>query len=49
MIVLVFGNFKNLYLEKNKPLNYNLISKFTRLPDDYYTLTFGINIICKII
>ena len=36
-------------MEKNKPLNYNLNNapNSQDLPDDYYTLTFGINIISR--
>ena len=40
---------KTYIWKKNKPLNYNLISapNSQDLPDDYYTLTFGINIISR--
>ena len=36
-------------MEKNKPLNYNLNNapNSQDLPDDYYTLAFGINIISR--
>ena len=36
-------------MEKNKPLNYDLNNapNSQDLPDDYYTLTFGINIISR--
>ena len=40
---------KTYIWKKNKPLNYNLINapNSQDLPDDYYTLTFGINIISR--